>query len=110
MTVHPLSRLEMMLVKTLKNMGGQILGYNSRFYNPIHLQPVRRKVMMMYLELFAELGDHCVIEICTVVSNNPLWYTISTYKIMSDKLRHNVLGYCSKREGINPLREVINGH
>ena len=27
--MQPLSRLEMMLAKTLKNMGGQILGYNT---------------------------------------------------------------------------------
>ena len=30
--MQPLSRLEMMLVKTLKNMGGQILGYNRDPY------------------------------------------------------------------------------
>ena len=66
--------------------------------------------MMMYLELFTELGDHCVVEIRTIVSNNSLWHTISTDQIMSDKPRHDVLGYCSKRDCLNQLREVINGY
>ena len=48
--------------------------------------------MMLYLELFTELGDHLVIEICTIVSNNPLGYTISTDQIVSDKPCHDVLG------------------
>ena len=65
---------------------------------------------MLYLELFTELGDHCIVEIRTIVSNNSLWHTISTDQIMSDKLRHNVLGYCGKRGCFNPLREVINDY
>ena len=40
--------------------------------------------MMLYLELFIELGDHCVFEIRTIVSNNSLWHTISTDQIVSD--------------------------
>ena len=66
--------------------------------------------MMLYLELFTELGDHCVAEIRTIASNNSLLHTVSTYQIMSDKPRHDVLGYCSKRAYLNPLREVINSH
>ena len=65
---------------------------------------------MMYLELFTELGDHRVIEICTIVSNNSLRYTISTNQIVSDESRHNVLGYCSKGSCLNPFREIINSH
>ena len=81
----------------------------SCFNSAIHLRPVGRRIMMLYLELFTELDDHCVVEICTIVNNNSLWNTISTYQIMSDKLHHDVLGYYSKRGCLNPLREVING-
>ena len=35
----------------------------SCFNNAIHLRPVRRRIMVLYLELFTELGDHCVVEI-----------------------------------------------
>ena len=41
----------------------------SRFDSVIHLWPIGRKVMMLYLELLAKLGDHRVIEICTIVRN-----------------------------------------
>ena len=66
--------------------------------------------MVLYLELFTELGDHYVVEICTIVSNNSLWHTVSTDHIMSDKPRHDVLGYYSEGSCINPLRELINGY
>ena len=65
---------------------------------------------MLYLKLFAELGDHRIVEICTIVRNDSLWYTVSTDQIMSDKSRYDVLGYCSKGSCLNPLREVINGY
>ena len=75
------------------------------FDNTIYLRSVRRRIMVLYLELFTELGDHCVVEICTIVSNNPLWYTISIDQIVSDKPRHDILGYCSKGSCLDPLRE-----
>ena len=60
----------------------------SRFNNAIHLRPVGRRVMMLYLELLAKLGDHLIIEICTIVRNDPLWYTISTNQIVSNEPGH----------------------
>ena len=35
-------------------------------YNSIHLRLVRRRVMMLNLELCAKLGDHNIIEIGTI--------------------------------------------
>ena len=32
-----------------------------QFNNAIHLRPVGRRVMMLYLELFTELSDHYVL-------------------------------------------------
>ena len=66
--------------------------------------------MMLYLELFTELGDHHVVEICTIVSNNSLWHTISIDQIVSDKLRHDVLSNRSKGSCLNLFHEVIDGH
>ena len=82
----------------------------SHFNNLIYLRPVRRGVVLLYLKLLAELGDHCIVKIHTIVSNDPLWHTISTYQIMSDKPRHHVLGYYGKRGRFNSLCEVINGY
>ena len=31
------------------------------FYSPIHLRSVRRRIMVLYLELFAELSDHLIV-------------------------------------------------
>ena len=63
---------------------------------------------MLYLKLFTELGDHRIVEICTVVCNDPLWYTVSTDQIVSNKSCHNVLGHSSKGSCLNLLRKVIN--
>ena len=64
--------------------------------------------MMLYLKLFAELGDHCIVEICTIVCNDPLWYTVSIDQIVSDKPGHYVLGHCSKGSCLNLFRKLIN--
>ena len=66
--------------------------------------------MVLYLEMFIELGDHCVVEIRTIFSNNSLWHSVSTDQIMSDKPCHDILGYCSKGSCLNPLGEIINGY
>ena len=61
---------------------------------------------MLYLELLAELGDHLIVEICTIVRNDPLWYTVSANQIVPNKPCHDVLGYSSKGSSFNPLRKV----
>ena len=66
--------------------------------------------MMLYLELFTELDDHRVVEICAIFSNNSFWHTIPTDQIMSDKPHHDVLGNGSKGGSLNPFCEVINGY
>ena len=64
---------------------------------------------MLYLELLVELGDHRIIEICTIIRDYSFWNTILTDKVMLDKPRHNILGNSSKRGSLNSFREVING-
>ena len=66
--------------------------------------------MVLYLELLVELSDHLVIEIGTIVRNDPLWYTVSTDQIMPNELCHDVLGYSRKGSCFNPLRKVINSY
>ena len=47
-------------------------------YSPIHLRSVRRRVVVVYLKLLAELSDHLVIDIGTVVCNDSFWDAVST--------------------------------
>ena len=44
----------------------------SSLHRAIHLRPVRGRIMMLDLELFSEFGDHCIVEICTIVRDDPL--------------------------------------
>ena len=48
--------------------------------------------MMLDLELHAELGDHSIIEIGTIIYDDSFWNTTPTDKVMSDESGHNVLG------------------
>ena len=65
---------------------------------------------MLYFELLAELSDHLVIQIGTVVCNDSFRDAVSTDQVMPNELCHDVLGYCGVGSCLNPLREVINGN
>ena len=69
----------------------------SSLHNTIHFRPVRGRIMVLDLELFTEFGDHRVVEIHAIVSDNYLGDTVMTNQVMLDKPRHNVLGNSSKR-------------
>ena len=66
--------------------------------------------MMLNFELLAQGGDHSVVQVCTVVSNDPIGDTISENKVLLNEAGNNIL--CNGGEGIcfDPLGEVINGH
>ena len=42
----------------------------SSLYSAIHLRSVRRRVMILNLELCTELGDHSIIKIGTIIHND----------------------------------------
>ena len=52
--------------------------------------------MMLDLKLQAELGDHSIIDIGTIIRDNSLQNTVPTYKVMSDESGHDFLGNRSK--------------
>ena len=66
--------------------------------------------MVLYLELLAELSDHLVIKIGTIVRNDPFGDTVSTDQVMPNEPCHDVLGYGSIGSCFNPLCEVVNYH
>ena len=57
---------------------------------------------MLDLELRAEHNDHCVIEIGTVLCDNPLGDAISIDKVMLDETGHNIL-VTEANEALQPI-------
>ena len=66
--------------------------------------------MVMYLELLAELSDHFVIEIGTIIRNDSFRDSVSKDQIMPDETCYDALGYRGVGSCLNPLREVIDRH
>ena len=60
------------------------------FHCVIHLRSVWRRVMVLYLELLAELSDHLVVKIGTIICNDPLWYTVSTDQVVPNEPCHEI--------------------
>ena len=65
---------------------------------------------MLYLKLFTELGDHRIVEICTIVCNDSLWDTVLTNEIMFDESGHIILGNGGERSCLNPFCKIVNSH
>src|ERR1051325_10666652 len=80
------------------------------FHCAIHLWSIWRRVVMLDLELRAELGDHLVVEIRAIICDNPFRSAIPIDKIMFDESSHRILGNRCKRGCFYPLGEVINCH
>ena len=78
------------------------------FDNTIQLWPIRRRNMVLDLELHAQCGDHSIVEIHTIVCDNSLWDAIPIDEVLFDETGHNGLGNGSEISCLNPLREVIN--
>ena len=64
---------------------------------------------MLDLELHAEFSDHGVVEVGTIVSDDPLRDTIPADEVMLDESSHDVLGNQGKLSCFNPLYKVVNG-
>ena len=61
------------------------------FYFTIHLRSVRGRIVMLDFELRAESSDHNIVEVSSVVSDNPFGDAIPAYEVMLDKLGYNIL-------------------
>ena len=65
---------------------------------------------MLNLELRAEFGDHFVIEIGTIICDDPFGDVVPTYKIMLDESSHNILGNICERGCFYPFGKVIDNN
>ena len=80
------------------------------FDNTIHLRPVGGRIVMLNLELLAQGGDHSVIQVCTIVCNDPLRDTVTTGEILLDEPGDNILGDGRERSCLHSLCKIVNGH
>ena len=62
------------------------------FHCAIHLWPIQRRVVVLDLELHAEFCDHIIIQISTIVCDNPFGDSIPTNEVMLNEPSHNILG------------------
>ena len=65
---------------------------------------------MLNLELLAQCGNHSVVKIRTIVSDDPFWDTIPTNEIFLDETGNNILGNRGEGGCFNPLCKIDNGH
>ena len=65
---------------------------------------------MLNLELLTQGGDYSVVEICTIVSDDPLWDTVPANEILIDETGNNILSNGGKGGCLNPLCKIVNGH
>ena len=65
---------------------------------------------MLNFELLAQSGDHSIVKVCTVISDNPFGDTVPAYKVLLDEADNHIL--CNGGEGscFDPLGKVINSH
>ena len=79
------------------------------FHYAIHLWSIWRRMVVLDLELHAEFCDHSIVQISTIVRDNPFGDAIPTYKIMLNKLDHNISCNRGKQGCSNPLGKIVNG-
>ena len=65
--------------------------------------------MVLDLELHAEFCDHSVVEIGTIICDNPFGDAIPINKIVLNESGHTILGNRGKWSCFHPLCKVNNG-
>ena len=65
----------------------------SGFHCVIHLRSIRRRVMALDLEMYAEFHDHSVVEIDSIVCDNSFGDAIPIDKVIFDELSDHIFGY-----------------
>ena len=65
---------------------------------------------MLDLELLAQGGDHSIIQVSTIVCNDPLRDTVPIDEILLNEPGYNILGNGSERSYLHPFCKIVNGH
>ena len=65
---------------------------------------------MLNLELLAQGGDHSVVKVRTIISDDPFRDTVPANKVLLDEAGNNILSNRCEGSCFDPLGEIINGH
>ena len=79
-------------------------------YSSVHLGAISSWLSMNNLKYFTYLYHQVTVEICTIISNDGLWYSKPTHQIIANKVCYNFLDYQLKRSCFYPLGEIVNGN
>ena len=64
---------------------------------------------MLNLELLAQGSDHSVVQVCTIIGDNPVRDTIPANQVLLDEAGNHILCNGCKGSCFNPLGKVVNG-
>ena len=78
-------------------------------YNSVHLRTISCYVSVINLKLLTYISDQVTVEICTIVGNDGFMHSKSSYKIVTNKISDNILGYRLVRSCFHPLGKIVNG-
>ena len=62
------------------------------FYYAIHLRSVWRRFVMLDFELRIKFNDHSIVDIGSVISDDPFRDVVPADEVMLDKPGYNILG------------------
>ena len=65
---------------------------------------------MLNLELLTQGGDHSVVAICTIISDDPFQDVVLANEILLDETDNNILGNGSEGSCLHPFCKIVNGH
>ena len=65
---------------------------------------------MLEPKFLAQGSDHSMVQVRTIVCDDPLRDTILTDEILFNEPGYNILGNRNERGRLNPFRKIVNGH
>ena len=63
---------------------------------------------MINLELFAQSGDHSIVQICIVVCDDPVGDAVPAYEVLLDEAGNHIFRNRGKGSCFDPLGEIVN--
>ena len=63
---------------------------------------------MLNLELLAQGGDHSIVKVYTIISDDPFWDPVPTNEILLDETGNNILSDRCEGNCFDPLCKIIN--
>ena len=81
-----------------------------RLNSTVHLRAVRGRIVMLNVEVLAQLLHHFVVEIRTIISNDSFGNPIATNDFFLDETGNHMSGDIRERRCFDPLGEIVDGN